>query len=32
MTPKDHIHTFSEPRVASTKLWLSNRPWTVIEP
>jgi hypothetical protein len=32
MTPRDHIHTLSGPRVASKKVWLSNRPWTAIEP
>jgi hypothetical protein len=32
MMPRDHIDTLSGPRVASNKVWLSNRPWAVIEP
>jgi hypothetical protein len=31
MAPIDHIQTLSGVRVASNKLWLSDRPWAVIE-
>jgi hypothetical protein len=32
MVPTDHIQTLTKRvRVASNKLWLSDRPWAVIE-